>query len=29
MAALSNCEPVQTEYMRQLMEFVQVDCYGA
>ncbi|KAJ7387848.1 Alpha-(1,3)-fucosyltransferase 7 [Desmophyllum pertusum] len=24
MAALSNCEPVRTEYMRQLMKFVQV-----
>ena len=29
MAAFSNCEPVRTEYMRQLMDFVQVDCYGA
>ena len=29
MAALSNCEPVRTEYMRQLMKFVQVDSYGA
>ena len=29
MAALSNCEPVRTEYMKQLMKFVQVDSYGA
>ena len=29
MAAFSNCEPVRTEYMRQLMDFVQVDSYGA
>ncbi|KAJ7377013.1 hypothetical protein OS493_031286 [Desmophyllum pertusum] len=29
MAAFSNCEPVRTEYMRQLMTFVQVDSYGA
>ena len=29
MAAFSNCEPVRTEYMRQLMKFVQVDSYGA
>ena len=28
MAAFSNCEPVPTEYMRQLMKFVQVDSYG-
>ena len=28
MAALSNCEAVRTEYMRQLMKFVQVDSYG-
>ena len=28
MAAFSNCEPVRTEYMRQLMKFVQVDSYG-
>ena len=28
-AAFSNCEPVRTEYMRQLMDFVQVDSYGA
>ena len=27
-AAFSNCEPVRTEYMRQLMQFVQVDSYG-
>ena len=27
-AAFSNCEPVRTEYMRQLMKFVQVDSYG-
>ena len=29
MAVFSNCEPVRTEYMRQLMDFVQVDSYGA
>ncbi|XP_022806378.1 uncharacterized protein LOC111343455 [Stylophora pistillata] len=29
MAAFSNCEAVRTEYMRQLMNFVQVDSYGA
>ena len=29
MAAMSNCEAVRTEYMRQLMKFVQVDSYGA
>jgi len=29
MAVFSNCEPVRTEYMRQLMQFVQVDSYGA
>ncbi|KAJ7372898.1 hypothetical protein OS493_016829 [Desmophyllum pertusum] len=29
MAALSNCETVRTEYMRQLMKFVRVDSYGA
>ena len=29
MAAFSNCEPVRTEYMRQLMKYVQVDSYGA
>ena len=29
MAAFSNCEPVRTEYMRQLMKFAQVDSYGA
>ena len=29
MAAFSNCEPVRTEYVRQLMEFVKVDSYGA
>ena len=29
MAAFSNCEPVRTEYMRQLMKFVQVDSFGA
>jgi len=28
MAAFSNCEPVRTEYMRQLMKFVQVNSYG-
>jgi len=28
-AAFSNCEPVRTEYIRQLMKFVQVDSYGA
>ena len=25
----SNCEPVRTEYQRQLMEYVQVDSFGA
>ena len=29
MAAFTHCEPVRTEYMRQLMTFVQVDSYGA
>ena len=29
MAVFSNCEPVRTEYMRQLMKFVPVDSYGA
>ena len=29
MAAFSNCEAVRTEYMRQLMKFVQIDSYGA
>ncbi|KAL9981344.1 hypothetical protein ACROYT_G010035 [Oculina patagonica] len=29
MAAFSNCEPVRTEYTRKLMNFVQVDSYGA
>ena len=29
MVALSNCEPVRTEYTRQLMKFVQVNSYGA
>ena len=29
LAAFSNCEPVRTEYMRQIMKFVQVDSYGA
>ena len=29
LAVFSNCEPVRTEYMRQLMKFVQVDSYGA
>ena len=28
MVAISNCEPVRTEYMRQLMQFVQIDSYG-
>ena len=28
-AAFSNCEAVRTEYMRQLMSFVQVDSYGS
>ena len=27
-AAFSHCEPVRTEYMRQLMNFVPVDSYG-
>lgn len=29
MAAFSNCERVRTAYMKQLMQFVQVDSYGA
>ncbi|XP_078361045.1 GDP-fucose protein O-fucosyltransferase 4-like [Oculina patagonica] len=29
MAAFSNCERVRTEYMRQLMKFVEIDSYGA
>ena len=29
MAAFSNCEPVRTAYLKQLMQFVQVDSYGA
>lgn len=29
MAAFSNCERVRMEYMRQLVEFVEVDSYGA
>jgi len=29
MAAFSNCEPVRTEYLKQLMQYVQVDSYGA
>ena len=29
MVAVSHCEPVRTEYIRQLMTFVQVDSYGA
>lgn len=28
MAAFSHCEPVRTEYLRQLMQFVKVDSYG-
>ena len=28
MVALSNCEPMRTEYMRQLMRFARVDFYG-
>lgn len=28
MATFSNCEPVRTEYLRQLMQFVRVDSYG-
>lgn len=28
-AAFSNCEPLRTDYMRQLMKYVQVDSYGA
>ena len=27
-AAFSNCEPVRTEYSRQLMKFIPVDSYG-
>ena len=29
MAVFSNCEPVRTGYMKQLMNFVPVDSYGA
>jgi len=29
MAAFSNCEPVRTAYLKQLMQYVQVDSYGA
>jgi len=29
MAAFSNCEPVRTEYLKQLMQYVQLDSYGA
>ena len=29
MAAFSNCEAVRTAYLKQLMQFVQVDSYGA
>ena len=29
MPAFSNCEPVRTAYLKQLMQFVQVDSYGA
>ena len=29
MVAYSHCETVRTEYIRQLMKFVQVDSYGA
>ena len=29
MAAFTHCERVRTEYMRQLMKFVQIDSYGA
>lgn len=29
MAVFSNCERVRMEYMRQLMQFVKVDSYGA
>jgi hypothetical protein len=28
-AAFSNCEPVRTEYLRQLMRYIPVDSYGA
>ena len=28
LAVFSKCEPVRTEYMRQLMRFIQVDSYG-
>ena len=28
-AAFSHCEDVRTEYLKQLMQFVQVDSYGA
>ena len=29
LAVFSKCEPVRTEYMRQLMKYIQVDSYGA
>ncbi|XP_068698689.1 4-galactosyl-N-acetylglucosaminide 3-alpha-L-fucosyltransferase 9-like [Montipora foliosa] len=29
LAIFSKCEPVRTEYMRQLMNYIQVDSYGA
>ena len=29
LAVFSKCEPVRTEYMRQLMKHIQVDSYGA
>ncbi|KAJ7385069.1 hypothetical protein OS493_017433 [Desmophyllum pertusum] len=29
LAIFSKCEPVRTEYMRQLMRYIQVDSYGA
>ena len=28
MAAFTNCEPVRTEYLRQLMRYIKVDSYG-
>ena len=28
LAIFSKCEPVRTEYMRQLMKYIQVDSYG-
>ena len=29
MAVFSNCEPVRTQYLAELMEYIEVDSYGA